>query len=242
MYQNFNNQCGQNPPICQPASYQGMQNPINGGANAVSINIIQPQAYASAPNTQTTPGFYSMYQPNTNPNMPLYPMNYNNMIGQNPYDNARNAFNDTNLKEKTPNPTEDKDEKKTDKKKDKQKSITFLTDDYIKSLENYFNNDNPEIRLIAAKQLLERFKEDENRYDNPSLTALLNKALRDTSASVRFLALDALHLGYCGGNDETVSILKEIQQSNTDKLGQDYLLASEILLSMTAPQKKEIKE
>ena len=52
-----------------------------------------------------------------------------------------------------------------------------LTDDYIKSLENYMNNENPKIRLIGTKEVLERFKEDENRKDNPSLMALLNKSI-----------------------------------------------------------------
>ena len=83
---------------------------------------------------------------------------------------------------------------------------------------------------------MERFKEDENRKDNPSLIPLLNKTLRDTSAAVRFLGLTTLQLGYSVGNDETVQILKEIQTQNKDKTGEDQLLASEILLKMAAPQ------
>ena len=122
----------------------------------------------------------------------------------------------------------------------KTKKVVPLTDDYIKSLENYMNNENPKIRLIGAKEVLERFKEDENRKDNPSLMALLNKALRDTSPSVRFLALTSLQLGYAVGNNETVSILREIQSQNTDKIGEDALLASEILLKMSQGQKVEV--
>ena len=102
------------------------------------------------------------------------------------------------------------------------------------------NNENPKIRLIGAKEVLERFKEDENRKDNPSLMPLINKALRDTSPSVRFLALTTLQLGYAVGNDETVTILKEIQSQNTDKIGEDALLASEILLNMAGGEKTEV--
>ena len=88
---------------------------------------------------------------------------------------------------------------------------------------------------------MERFKEDENRKDNPSLIPLLNKALRDPNAAVRFLGLTALQLGYAVGNDETIAILKEIQSKNSDKIGEDSLLASEILLKMVAPEKVEVQ-
>ena len=59
-------------------------------------------------------------------------------------------------------------------------------------------------------------------------------------SSVRFLALTALQLGYALGNDETVTILKEIQSKNQDKIGEDSLLASEILLKMVSPHKVEV--
>ena len=69
---------------------------------------------------------------------------------------------------------------------------------------------------------------------------LLNKALRDPSPAVRFLGLTALQLGYAVGNDETITILKEIQSKNSDKIGEDSLLASEILLNMSGGQKVEV--
>lgn len=208
--------------------------------NAVNINIISPQAYgtapAAAPSSAQLP-YYSMYGQNMMPNLPLYPQNYNNMLNQ-PGANNLNAANNTALYDKTPNNEAEKTEKTEEKKDDKKeaKTIVPLTDDYIKSLENYMNNDNPKVRLIGAKDLMERFKEDENRKDNPSLIPLLNKALRDTSPAVRFLALTTLQTGYCVGNDETVQILKEIQSQNKDKIGEDALLASEILLKLSAPQ------
>ena len=151
--------------------------------------------------------------------------------------NDRNMSSETNLIQKT---TNEQIENTTNQENKKTKKVTPLTDDYVKSLENYMNDQNPKIRLIGAKELLERFKEDENRKDNPSLMPLLNKALRDPSPSVRFLGLTMLQLGYVVGNDETVTILKEIQTKNQDKIGEDALLASEILLKMSAGQKVDV--
>ncbi len=221
----------------------------NGGASAVSINIMGPQAYASNPN-QILPN-YSMYGANTNPALPFYPANYNNMINQNQMYNPTSALNaagtqtqPASIKNPEENKTQETKKEDEDKKTDKKdpKKITPLTDEYVQSLENYLNNDNPKVRLIGAKDLMERFKEDENRKDNPSLIPLLNKTLKDTSPAVRFLGLTTLQLGYSVGNDETVSLLKEIQAQNKDKVGEDSLLASEILLRLAAPAQVELEQ
>ena len=233
--------------------------PTAQGPNAVSINIIAPQAYASAPNANTAnpipQNYYPLYGQNMQPGMPYYPQNYNNIIQPynmanianqnaaqpNALDSARDLANNTQLLNKTPVPVEQTPAAKENKTEEtKTKKVVPLTDDYIKSLENYMNNDNPKIRLIGAKEVMERFKEDENRKDNPSLMALLNKALRDTSPAVRFLGLTTLQLGYSVGNDETVTILKEIQSQNKDKIGEDSLLASEILLNMSQAPKVDV--
>ena len=235
--------------------------PQNLSPNAVSINIFNPSAFGqgvnpSAQNPIQQDNFYSLYGQNTNPNAQLYPQNYNNMVQYNPYqynlpqqnpaqnqnpsqtslDNSSNMAQNPSKIEKTsqeePKEATDKKDEKTEKKKE----IVPLTDEYIKSLENYLDDSNPKIRLIAAKDILERFKEDENRKDNPSLIPLLNKILRDTSPSVRFLGLTTLDLGYCAGDNETVEILKEMQKTNDDKAGQNQLLASEILLKMSHNQ------
>ena len=221
--------------------------------NAVSINIYSPTSYGSGGNCNPSQaqnsliypnGFYSMYGANPMPNLPYYPINYNNMVKQPTVaipDNLK-AVSDTNVKNNF-NVENNKTEKKTENKEEKKKkTIVPLTDDYVKSLENYMNSDNPKIRLIGVNELLQRFKEDENRKDNPSLIPLLNKALRDSSATVRFLALTILETGYSVGDDETVQILKEIQNSNKDKMGQDSLLASKILLKLSAPEAVEKKE
>lgn len=276
-------------------SYQQQTALPQNNPNAVSINIFTPQAYGSNPigasNVAQNNGYYSLYGQNMNPNLPIYPSNYNTAIIQNPYNtqipvqpniqqmpvqqniqqmpsqiqnaqpmynqqapqaqdssslqaqnglNKANMMNDTNLLQKTSNEQTTSEVDNSSKTKEKTKKIVPLTDDYIKSIENYMNSENPKIRLIGTKELLERFKEDENRKDNPSLMPLLNKALKDTSPSVRFLGLTMLQLGYALGNDETVALLKDIQSKNQDKLGEDALLASEILLKMSASQKVEV--
>ncbi len=240
------------------------------GPNAVNINIIQPQAFADGTGACGKNNCCSLYGANQS-GIPVYPMNYNNLIQnpinqpyqgitpqyqypanampngqaqqpQNGLNNNANAFSETNLIKKTPSSdVSESESKKTKDKKEGKKTITLLTDNYIKSLENYLNDSNPKVRLIAAKELMERFKEDNSRVKHPSLVPLLNKALRDTSPSIRFLGLTTLQLGYSVGDSETVEILKEIQNSNTDKLGEDKLLASEILLKLSAPKIQEVK-
>lgn len=257
MQQNFNypySAYQQQTQTAQPMPVQGQ------GASAVSINIIGPQAYSgnAMPNA-TCPVYpnnqYSLYGANSAPNLPLYPQNYNNMMNaqynvplnyQSPYPsnqvknsqdlNASNGLNNTYNATDTSKTSEVNNVKET-KEEEKTKKIVPLTDDYIKSLENYMNDNNPKVRLIGAKELLNRFKEDENRKNNPSLMPLLNKALKDTSAAVRILALIALQSEYAAGNEETISILKDIQTKNKDKIGEDSLLASEILLKMGSPEK-----
>lgn len=229
------------------------------GPNAVSINIYSPQAYGNgATNPVCTPctnnNFYSMYGENKKPELPLYPQNYNNLIPQQQQNssiipsNKTNEYNDSSIKSNTSTEdttkntkTEETTEKKDDKKKE-EKTITPLTDEYVKSLENYLNDANPKVRLIAAKELLERFKEDDNRKDNPSLIPLVNKILQDSSPAVRFLGLTMLNLDYCTGDNLTVDLLKQIQAQNTDKVGEDQLLASEILLRMSAPDKIKVQQ
>lgn len=218
------------------------------GANQGGISPMYPMNYN---NLIQTPANQLPIQPYQG----VPPQYQTNPIAQNPMaqqaqpigaDNSANAYGATNLIEKTPSSNTstssvEKSEVKKDKKEEKPKTITLLTDDYIKSLENYMNDSNPKVRLIAAKELLERFKEDDSRVAHPSLVPLLNKALRDTSPSIRFLALTALQLGYSVGNEETVEILKEIQATDKDKLGEDKLLASEILLKLSAPKIQEVK-
>ena len=133
-------------------------------------------------------------------------------------------------------------EKKTEDKKDKKtKEKVILTDDYIKSLENYLNNQDAKIRLTAAKELLDRFKEDKTRKADPALTALLNKTIQDPKASVRYIGLTILDTNYAQGNEETVNILKQLQNRPDLEYGEDSRLASQILLKMSG-QRVEVPD
>lgn len=226
---------GFNPQYPQYQQYQPQQGPT---ASAVNIQIIAPQAYANPagagcmcpnygpqmypggcmPGYQPAPPMYpttSMYDPNGG--MGNFPMNYYNPV------NNWNNFNNQNTTD--PN-----------KQTDKTKTKVILTDDYIRALENYLNNQDAKVRLTAAKQLLERFKEDPSRRMDPALTALLNKVLQDPKASVRYVGLTTLDTGYALGNDETVAILKQIQERSDIMYGEDAVLASNILLKMSAPR------
>ena len=119
------------------------------------------------------------------------------------------------------------------KKNTKETKIVALTDEYIKSLENYLNNPNDEIRLMASKEILTRLDEDKDRYDDAALNALLNKMLQDPNKLVRIAALSAFSSQLASGNNYTVKLLHNIQANpNADK--EDILQAADILLKMSA--------
>ncbi len=121
---------------------------------------------------------------------------------------------------------------KADEKNSKQKRVVALTDEYIKSLENYLNNPNDEIRLMASKDILKRLDEDKGRYDDAALNALLNKMLQDPSKVIRVAALSAFASQLASGNDYTVQLLHNIQANpSADK--EDVLQAADILLKMS---------
>ena len=120
-----------------------------------------------------------------------------------------------------------------EKKNSKQKRVVALTDEYIKSLENYLNNPNDEIRLMASKEILTRLDEDKDRYNDAALNALLNKMLQDPSKLIRVAALSAFASQLASGNDYTITLLHNIQQNpSADK--EDVLQAADIVLKMSA--------
>ena len=123
-------------------------------------------------------------------------------------------------------------EQKELEKNGKKTRVIELTNEYIMSLENYLNNPNTEIRLMAAKEILTRLDEDKDRYTDAALNALLNKMLQDPEKLVRIAALSAFSSQLASGNDFTVKLLTEIQRNpNSDK--EDVLEASNILLKRT---------
>ena len=129
-------------------------------------------------------------------------------------------------------------EQKAAKANVKETKVVALTNEYIMSLENYLNNPNTDIRLMASKEILTRLDEDRDRYDDAALNALLNKMLQDPSKLIRVAALSALSSGLASGNNYTVKLLNDIQ-NNPDSDKQDVLDAAQILLNRTA--KTEVK-
>lgn len=114
-------------------------------------------------------------------------------------------------------------------------NITALTNEYIMSLENYLNNPNSEIRLMASKEVLTRLDEDKSRFDDAALNALLNKMLQDPDKIVRIAALSAFSSGLASGNDYTVELLNKIQNDpNADQ--EDVIQVADILLKMSSTQ------
>lgn len=124
-----------------------------------------------------------------------------------------------------------------DQKPKKTKRIVELTDDYVKSLENYLRNQNKDIRMQGMKELVKRFEEDKTRYDDPALTALLNIALQDKSSAVRSLALSLADSGTAKGDAKTLEILKKLTTSSSN-FGVDAMNANSALLKMSATTKE----
>lgn len=124
-------------------------------------------------------------------------------------------------------------EQKELEKNGKKTKVVALTNEYIMSLENYLNNPNSDIRLMASKEVLTRFDEDKSRFDDAALNALINKMLQDPNKLIRIAALSALSSQLASGNEFTVQLLHQIQQNpNSDK--EDVLQAADILLKMSA--------
>ena len=124
-------------------------------------------------------------------------------------------------------------EQKDLEKNGKKTKVVALTNEYIMSLENYLNNPNTEIRLMAAKEVLTRLDEDKERFDDAALNALLNKMLQDPEKLVRIAALSAFSSQLASGNDFTVNLLTKIQNNpNADK--EDALQAADSLLKMSS--------
>ena len=125
---------------------------------------------------------------------------------------------------------------KTEKKT---KNVVKLTDQYIKSLESFLRSHDTEVRKQGIQDLIKRFEEDEERYENPSLTALLNIALQDSDVHNRMLATSLVASGGAHGDSNTVQLLKNLTTS--DKMyGQEAEMASKALLNTTHEREKII--
>ena len=143
------------------------------------------------------------------------------------------------LDDKNQQPEKAEDKKADEKSKETKKHDPVpLSDDLIKTYENYLNNNNPKLRLNGIKEVLNRLKEDDSRKDNPALISLVNKALQDPKESVRVVALAALDAGYTYGDDYTVQLLKKMQES-TAAYNEDAVTASQVLLKLAQNESKK---
>jgi hypothetical protein len=85
---------------------------------------------------------------------------------------------------------------------------------------------------MGAKEVVARLEEDHSRKDDKALNALINKMLQDPSTPIRILALSALDSRIVTGDDFTVGVLQQMQNSQSG-YGQDALQASNVLLKMS---------
>lgn len=240
------------------ASAQNVQIPAS--TSGVNIQIFNPSVGtpgSSATYNVNSPCCYpsGYYTSNLGPDGKIYP---NGLTGQNGNNSGTNNGNmntgsntgiigNGNNSNNTTNTSNTTTIDNTDKNKEKRK-IVELTDDYIRNLEAYLDSQDKQVRLNAAKEVYARLEEDESRFDDKALTALINKMLQDPSREIRFLALTALDGRICKGDDYTVGVLKQMQQNNNDPLNQEAVDANSILLKMSARQvekefdKKETKD
>lgn len=263
---------GRNVPCINSGNYGVYQNGLPNPQN--NNYITQPVTNTGYPNAYPAQYYLNNYNypVNTDGTNPAEQNKTNNTaINQNPQENtaletedngtpnsykmyAKQNIQKDNDMTKSENIKEDLAQREAEiaeeKKNTKETKIVALTDEYIKSLENYLNNPNDEIRLMASKEILTRLDEDKERYDDAALNALLNKMMQDPNKLVRIAALSAFSSQLASGNDYTVKLLHNIQSNpNSDK--EDVLQAADILLKMSAgvevknipnPSVKENKE
>ena len=150
--------------------------------------------------------------------------------------NSETLNNDESVKkEETINSPDKSTEKELNAKPEdsttEKRKVVLLSDEYIKTLENYLNSQDIEVRKMGAHKIVDRLEEDSSRKDDPALTALVNKMLQDPAMSIRAIALSIVESGILSGNNETAEILKNIQSSDKG-YGLDATQATSALLQM----------
>ena len=243
--QRYNNptQLGMTPPINQP-NQSVQNNPIESQAS----QIPSPNNTEQNANNQPTP--QQAYPPQYYLNNYNYIQNGEKGNNQTPKTPAKEnntpkeaKINTNNIEQTEEDMTSSKEiineldaraaEQKDLEKNGKKTRVIAFTNEYIMSLENYLNNPNSEIRLMAAKEVLTRLDEDKDRFDDAALNALLNKMLQDPNKLIRIAALSAFSSQLACGNDFTTQLLTKIQNDpNADK--EDVVQAADILLKMSA--------
>ncbi len=213
--------------LAQPqANQQSSIYPQVPNYSGVNIQIFNPSVTppgATAPVYNVNAPSYQM----GNAQPQSYPANYYTQQLARPAEDINNSSNKSVTNTTTNTTTNVENNKKTEKRK-----VVQLTDDYIKNLENYLNSQDKELRYMGAKEVIARLEEDEKRKDDKALNALINKMLQDPYSKVRFLAMAALQSRMATGDQLSVQLLTNIQNSSSG-YGQDSLMASDILLKMS---------
>lgn len=236
-------------PQAYPAAYylNNYNQPVYNQARSAAQTPQTPQTVQTPQTSQETANAAAEAEGNIDPNSGLGIANRYDAYADN---NSQKETDLTTSKNIIGEISEREAKIAEEKKNTKETKIVALTDEYIKSLENYLNNPNDEIRLMASKEILTRLDEDKDRYDDAALNALLNKMMQDPSKLIRVAALAAFASGLASGNDYTVNLLQNIQSNpNADK--EDVLQAADILLRMSGgvevknipnPQVKETQD
>ena len=211
-------------PMQNLPTIQNSAQPENTQPFAGSEQNVSPSPWATIPNGSV---YTNNNQVNNNIQYPQQPQPQYMPYPQYPYPMPYPAYPAYPQNQEIQNNDEKKDAPQTKKKR-----VVVLTDDYIRSLENYLNNPNKDVRLQAAKTVVQRFEEDTSRYDDPALNALMNKMLQDPQQSIRNIALGLASSGVAQGNNYTVQILNNMKENPANK--HDALFASEALLNIAA--------
>ncbi len=206
--------------------------PNKQAASGVNIYIYNPSAIGGPTSNSTANANYSLPAANQTPIAAQTP------APAAPVQSSSTAIANTPISQ---------EEKTEEPKNTKTKKIVELTDDYIKTLESYVKSNDATIRKTGIKELIQRYEEDDSRYEDPALTALLNVALQDPDANNRLLAMSPVASGSAHGDATTVELLKTLQTS--DKIyGQEAVMANNSLLKAAetkisvpdnSPEKKE---
>lgn len=186
--------------------------------SGVNIYIYNPSAIGGPSSNSVANATYGYPAPVTTPQPQIPAINNNNEAPQSNVSIANTPI--------APNSTaEESKDKKT-------KKVVELTDEYIKTLEGYLKSADQDVRKMGIVELIKRYEEDDSRYEDPALTALLNIALQDPKANNRMLAMGPLTSEVAHGDNNTVTILQNLQQS--DKVyGQEAKMATDALLKVS---------
>lgn len=194
-------------------------------ASGVNIYIYNPSAIGGPSSNSVANATYAMPNQNTQQTQPV---SATTVVPEQPAPIANTPISEVKTEK----------EEETSKKEEKKKTVVELTDEYIKTLENYLRSKDPKVRKSGIIDLIKRFEEDSSRYDDPALTALLNISLQDPKPENRMLAMSLIAGENAHGDDNTIKFLKALQ--NSDKLfGQEARMATDAQLK-AAQSKTEI--